>query len=168
MNQKVPTEVLEYLNSLEPGFFPFELFQIITHLTVAPILELIPLRKTAEDIEVLMLKRPSDDPHWPGMLHTPGTYIRSTDTEVTLDSAFQRLIVGELALEIVVEPYFVQTIFHKVNRGTELGLVFGIDLTNVEVSLNGEWFSVDDLPANSVQTQHETIKRAAFQLQNKF
>jgi hypothetical protein len=166
MNQTVPKEVSEYLNGLEPGFFPFELFQSITRLTVAPILELIPLRRVANRIEVLLLRRPSDDPHWPGMLHTPGTYIRSTDTEETLDSAFNRLIEGELALVTNQRPYYVQTIFHRVTRGTELGLVYGLDLTNVDDSLPGQWFSVNDLPKNSIETQHACIKMAAELLRN--
>ncbi|MBP9699914.1 hypothetical protein KBD71_01375 [Candidatus Woesebacteria bacterium] len=164
MNEPVPASVIDYLNNLTPGFFPFELFQSITRLTVSPILELIPLRTINGKVEVLMLKRPLDDPHWPGMLHTPGTYIRTTDTEITLQSAFDRLVRGELELQIDVQTFFVQTIFHQVNRGMELGLVYGMDLSGINNFPKGEWFPVDDLPDTSVKTQHEMIKNAVLQL----
>lgn len=52
MQQNVPPAVLEYLDNLEPGFLPFDLFQRITRLTVAPILEIVPLRKNGNQIEV--------------------------------------------------------------------------------------------------------------------
>lgn len=164
MNEPVPASVIDYLNSFTPGFFPFELFQSITRLTVSPILELIPLRTINGKVEVLMLKRPLDDPHWPGMLHTPGTYIRPTDTEITLQSAFDRIVRGELELQIDVQTFFVQTIFHQVNRGMELGLVYGIDLSGINAFQKGDWFPVEDLPDTSVKTQHEMIKKAALQL----
>jgi hypothetical protein len=164
MSEPVPASVIDYLNSLTPGYFPFELFQSITRLTVSPILELIPLRKINGKVEVLMLKRPLDDPHWPGMLHTPGTYIRPTDTEITLESAFDRLVRGELELQLDVQTFFVQTIFHQVSRGMELGLVYGIDLSGVINFQKGEWFPVDDLPDISVKTQYEMIKNAVLQL----
>lgn len=111
-----------------------------------------------------MVRRPVDDPHWPGLWHTPGTYLRTTDTALSYETAFQRLIVDELGLTDSPQPFYVQTLFHQVARGKELAVIFGIDLAEDKTTDIGKWFAIQTLPENSVTTQHDFILAASQQL----
>jgi len=144
MNQQEIDRTVELLKKLEPGVLPTEIFYQFARLYVTPIIELVPLRKDVNsDIKILTLKRPEDDPSWPGQFHTPGTVLRATDKSI--DEALDRILRDELEnLELVDKPIFVNFDFHKVARGTEIALVFSAEYT--ERPNFGEEIDANNLP----------------------
>ena len=154
-SEKEIRDAAHTLSKLPKGFLPKELFEQVTRIVVTPIIEVVPLRKvTGGSTEVLLLRRERNDPAWPGMQHTPGTVLRSTDVNDGFGSAFSRIMVTELGLteEKQPNPQPVTTIFHEVNRGAELANVFFVDLTGVD-TVTGSWHPVDQLPEDLVETQ---------------
>jgi ADP-ribose pyrophosphatase YjhB (NUDIX family) len=149
-------QAADLLSRIKVGYIPEPIFLEIARISASAILEIVPLRKVSDKVEVLLTKRPDEDPNWPGMLHTPGTVIRSNDT---LDSAYERILEKEILITIKPKLHFVESILHQVTRGNELAAVYYIDLTNIEIP-TGEYFSSDSLPDSIVDTQIEFIKNA--------
>jgi len=148
------------LSKLRPGFLPLSIFLETTRLTVSSIVEVVPLRKNGDSVQVLLTKREDDDPNWPGMLHTPGTVVRPTDEEGSYASAFGRILGGELAsVELAGEPQYVDSVLHKVKRGMEDAKVFFVEVKGEPTT--GEFHDVAALPDNVVDTQIDFIYRAA-------
>jgi ADP-ribose pyrophosphatase YjhB (NUDIX family) len=143
------------LKKLEPGFLPLPIFHQVTRLTTTPIVEFVPLRQNDNKIEVLLLKRPNNDPVWPGMLHTPGTVIRATDS---LEVAFKRILTKELGGASIEQPSFVTHILHHSGRGMELSLIYWIELT--ESMSDGVFYDSDEMPDLLVQSQLDFIPAA--------
>ncbi|MGI9027314.1 MAG: NUDIX domain-containing protein, partial [Candidatus Saccharimonadales bacterium] len=156
LTPEVIQDTADKLSQLEPGFLPLPIFLQITRLAVTSIVEVVPLRKNGDAVEVLLLKRPADDPHWPNQLHTPGTVLRPTDREHNYSDAFKRILNDELGITTPQEPTFVTTVFHRVNRGTELALVFYLEIPGETAS--GDFYDSDKLPSGVVETQLEFIK----------
>ena len=152
--------VVKILKKLEPGVLPFELFHQIARLYLTPIIEIVPLKKhKSGKITTILLKRDDDNPVWPGMMHTPGTVVRASDTEGTFVDAFARILVDELCdLEIVHDPKLVGYEFHQVKRGREVALIFFVEY--LERSNCGAETAVDELPENMVDTQLKFIEKA--------
>lgn len=142
------------------GLWPKELFYAVAERVVMPIVEIVPLRRVDNSTEVLLLKRPDDDPNWPGQLHTPGTVLRTTDLDGGgMQSAFDRIAQDELHMSLPTEPQLVGYDFHPVDRGPEMATVFSLDLSGVE-DVTGAWYGAEALPQNVVGTQREFIARA--------
>ncbi len=152
--------VVKILKKLEPGLLPFELFHQIARLYVTPIIEIVPLKKTKSgEVTTILLQREKDDPVWPGMMHTPGTVVRASDTEGTFADAFNRILVNELCdLKIIHKPKLVGYEFHQVGRGRELALIFFVEY--LKLSKCGKEFPIDALPDNIIDTQLEFIQKA--------
>jgi hypothetical protein len=144
------------LKRLQPGLLPKELFIEIARIWTTSIIEVVPVRKNGEKTEILLLKREADDPNWPGMLHTPGTVVRPTDSEKGIVGPLERIYSDELGLEEWKDPVFVGPILHSVNRGTEMSNVFYLDMTGLQIT-SGEWYDVENLPENIVDTQKSFI-----------
>ena len=51
---------------LPKGYLPFELFIAIAAKTTVPTMEVAPLRRNGEKVEILLTQRPNNDPYWPG------------------------------------------------------------------------------------------------------
>lgn len=148
----------ELLKKLEPGILPFPIFNEITRVFVASIIEIVPLRENNGITQVLLVRREADDPFWPSMWHTPGTVLRATDKKGDLNDAFRRILVNELECYEELTPTFVNIRFSQSTRGSEFSAIFIIDLK--EESKNGEWFDVNNLPKELVKSQEELIKIA--------
>ena len=148
------------LSKLRPGVLPLPIFLETTRLTVSSIVEVVPLRKVDDKVQVLLTKRDDDDPNWPGLLHTPGTVVRPTDEEGNYNSAFGRIIEGELSsVQLSGEPQYVGSVLHKVARGMEDAKVFYVEVTGEPAQ--GVFYDVDALPENIVDTQIDFIHSAA-------
>lgn len=148
------------LSRLRPGFLPLSIFLETTRLTVSSIVEVVPLRKIGDSVQVLLTKRADDDPNWPGMFHTPGTVVRPTDEEGSYASAFERILAGELAsVELGGEPQYVNSVLHKVKRGMEDAKVFFVEVNGEPTT--GTFHDVTALPENVVDTQIDFIQMAA-------
>lgn len=166
------SEAVKILKKLDPGFLPEDLFIQFTRLTPTAILEIVPLRLNGGKVEVMFLTRPEEDPVWPGMLHTPGTVIRSTDVNIKtrgFDKAAARIFDKELNLNLDEfkkqtgrDLIFSETLLHYPLRGPEQANVFYVDLTNFDVGANGPlWLDPNNLPSNVVDTQIYFIQKAA-------
>ena len=153
------------LKKLEPGKLPLPIFLEVARLTVTPIVEVVPIRKRADgSIMILFIKRDENDPNWPGLLHTPGTVVRSIDSGGGYKDAFDRILGGELKGTHTSEPVFVSTVLHKVKRGRESSLVFWVEVLGKPRV--GELHSFDNLPENIIETQVKFINIAVRHFQN--
>lgn len=152
-------QAVALLSKLEPGFLPLELFWQVYRLTPAPTLQIIPLRRTSRGIvEVQLIRRPADDPLWPGLWHNPGTVLRATDT---FGSAANRLFDDELGgFGTAEDLIFVENLFNKSTRGTEVVLLYRMDGEDGEPA-EGAFFPVDDLPKDIIESEIALIRRAA-------
>jgi len=152
-------KAVEVLSRLQPGKIPVEVFIQIARLTVLPILEVVPVRLGQDGRpQVLLTERDASDPIWGGMLHTPGTVLRPSDVEGSNTGAFGRILKDELNGLEVGEPVRVESIFHKVKRGTEQAEVYYVEVYG-ELQ-NGQFYDADNLPANVVDTQLDFIRNA--------
>ncbi len=143
-------QAAEVLRRLPKGFLPLEIFHAIAEKVTTPTMEVAPLRvNEAGEVEVLLTKRPDDDPHWPGGWHIPGTVIRATDDEGSLQSGFERVLQKELhgSIPVVDDLQLVSMKFWDVTRGRELDMVhyFETNATDEDVA-EGQFFTVDHLP----------------------
>ena len=148
MNESEALAAAELLKKLEPGYLPRPIFEQVTRLATMSIIEIVPLRAHNGKIEVLLQKRPDDDPVWPGQLHTAGTVIRATD--LTYEDAIKRVLTSELALQAGT-PTFVTHILHHSGRGRENAMVYWLEIT--DVAGGGTFYNADELPQNFVQSQ---------------
>lgn len=155
-------EILEAANILKkmvPGTLPQPLFIEITRIAATPIVEIVPLRKNQQgEIEILLTKRDTNDPTWPGMYHTPGTVVRPSDTEGSYKDSFDRILAGELKNTPTTSPIFVTNYLHKVKRGMESSLIYWVEVTGKP--LVGEFFNSNNLPVNLIDTQIDFINIA--------
>lgn len=150
------------LEQLEPGFLPRPIFDQIARLITLPVVEFVPLRRGSEGVvEVLLLKRPDDDPFWPGLLHTPGTIVRATDLRPEADNeqAFNRIAHDELKDTKISRPHFVGSMLHKSKRGTEQAGLYWVKVTSDPQI--GEFYLVDNLPPGLIDSQVVFIRAAA-------
>lgn len=160
MDDQEIDKIAEGLSRLEPGKLPLKIFIEIARLTVIPILEVVPLRLGEKgSVEVLLLERDSADPIWGGLLHTPGTVIRASDTQGDYSDGFQRILTGELQGIQATDPVFVKNVLHKVKRGMEAAAVYWVEV--LHEPLNGEFHEVSKLPEKIVNTQTAFIQEAA-------
>jgi hypothetical protein len=164
LSDKEILTLITLLKRLEPGKLPLPVFLEIARLNVIPIIEIVPLRKKDGKIQVLLTKRDDNDPNWPGMYHTPGTVVRASDVNSEYNEAFGRILEGELVGLRTSEPVFVYPLLHKVKRGMESSLVFWVEVK--EDPKIGEFFDIDSLPENIIDTQVEFIKKAAEDYKN--
>jgi ADP-ribose pyrophosphatase YjhB (NUDIX family) len=151
--------VTAILARLQPGFLPKSIFLEVARLCTTPTIELVPLRSTGDDVEVLLTQRPDDDPHWSNQWHVPGTVVRATDVGNDFNKLFQRLCDEELQAHPVATPQRVGQTFQKVTRGTELTNIFYIDLSDTQTPV-GEWYPAHSLPDTIIETQRELIAQA--------
>jgi len=156
------------LEKLRPGKLPLSVFLQTTRLTVTPIIEIVPLRKRKDNkVEILLTERDDTDPNWPGMVHTPGTVVRSTDSEGSYEDAFKRILEDELKGVQTSKPIFVGNLLHKVKRGLESCIVYWVEVSGKPPT--GKFYRFDNLPKNLVDTQIKFINLAVkhFQDHNK-
>lgn len=155
----VRSAAAEQLAKLSPGHLPFEVFLQIARLSVTPVIEVVPLRSGSaglEGIEILLLRRPEDDPVWGSLLHTPGTIIRATDEG--LQDGLTRIIAGELGGIRASPPVFVCNCLHRQARGVELALVYWIEVE--EQPQHGTFAGLSRMPDDMVKTQLDFIEAA--------
>jgi hypothetical protein len=145
----------ETLSRLQPGFLPFSIFHEITRLTTTPIIEVVPLRRNGDVVEILLLKRDANDPVWPNQFHTPGTVLRATDS---LKTALERISNNELIGVSISEPKFVTNVLHHSGRGMEFSQIYWV---NVEGDTSiGQFFDTSQPPDTLVKSQLDFIPQA--------
>lgn len=147
------------LSKFRPGYLPYPLFEEISRLTVNSVVEIVPLRKVDDKIQVLLTERDEDDPIYAGIVHTPGTVIRSTDQEGSYQSAFERIFNDELASVETSEPQYLGSVFHQIKRGREDAKIFFVEVRGEPAT--GKFYDVDALPDNTMDSQIDFIRMAA-------
>lgn len=153
-------QTADLLSEFTPGFLPYPVFEQVARLVALPIIEFIPLQRIDDDIQVLLLRRPPDDPLWPNELHTPGTVIRATDIGVgkNIWRPFERILEDELEGTPVGHPHYVGSIMHKSRRGTEQAQIYWVEL--IGKPHTGELYSINDLPLNFMESQKNFVSKA--------
>lgn len=143
----------------DPGNLPIDLFNDISRLVVTPVIEIVPFRvNSSKEIEVLLLKKGSNDKWWPSMYHVPGTIISATDDIPHFKKAFQRLLKGKLMDLPVSSPLFINNVLSKTSRGVELALIYSVTFTDHPPI--GEIFKIDTLPSQLIENHREFIQLA--------
>jgi hypothetical protein len=139
------------LEKLEPGKQPLPLFTQLARLVVTSTVEMVPFRIQNNKLEVLLTKRPDDDPWWPGQWHLPGTIILPTDEASGVhdyDTLVERLYTEEFGQSVVrsgeVNIFDIQR--RLIPRGSEQ-TVFGWSLIDLAEGFSevqrGKFFDVD-------------------------
>jgi hypothetical protein len=162
---QAPTEsevlrAAEVLSRLEPGYLPKPLFDVLARLVVMAIIELVPVRRTADGrTEVLLTQRGPDDTWWPDQWHNPGTVIRPSDEPYTYKDAFRRLLDDELAgTALAGVPTLVEPIHNYIDRGYNQALVYWAEVTGEPRA--GRFFDSRNLPGNTMMVQRRLIQDA--------
>lgn len=132
-------QAAEHLAKLEPGRQPYELFREAARLFVQPTVELLPVKRSDNGPQVLLVKRPEDDEFWPGEWHIPGSIALSTDpieNGSEYSAPIKRIMDHDLdgSLKIVRGPFELGTQRRASPRGSELAVV--------------HWAEVDGEPSN--------------------
>jgi len=154
---KFEKEQLVYLlNKLEPGFFPEELFYALTKLLVTSTYTIVPLFYDGE-LYVHLTNREKNDPHWSGLLQTPGRVILSTDKSI--HDVHLKLSQAEMKGFVMKKgPIFCGYVFDKIPRGKEVAIINYVLLkTKPEF---GKLYKVTNLPKNLIPTEIKRIKMA--------
>lgn len=146
------------LSRLKPGYLPKPIFLEVTRLVVMPIVEVVPLRRHADKVEILLTQRAADDPFWPRQWHVPGTVVRATDAPGSFADPLQRVLQQELKGVATAGPEFVKTVFHHSGRGMEMSQIFWVEVTG-EPNV-GEFYDADNLPPTVVTSQLDFIPDA--------
>lgn len=155
--------VASLLKKLEPGYLPEPIFDQVVRLVVCSTIVVVPLKKTAQGLQVLLRPRDQDrdDPIWPGHWHLPGTMLRPSDKKGDYSDAFDRLLRDELGCTIKRDQlHFIRTHFTQTKRGPEHTPLYYL-LVNDDQPLNGRFFPVDDLPTPIIKHEAAYIQEAA-------
>ena len=159
MTSEEYAEAARILAKLNPGFLPFDIFQQVARLSTLSIVEIVPLRTNSRgNVEVLLLEREADDPIFAGQLHTPGCVVLSTDTPGSFESAFRRLIHGELGGIHTSEPSYVTQLLHHSGRGMESSHIYWVDVK--EEAAVGEFYDINHLPERFMKSQRDFLFQA--------
>lgn len=144
----------DVIRRLPKGFLPFDLFISIAEKVTTPTMEVAPLRRRGDKIEVLMTQRPDTDPHWPGGWHLTGTVVRATDDEGDFSSGFNRVLYDELhgTVQPIDEIQYVGMKFWDVERGRELDQMFYFETNATDDDVKeGAFFDVENLPVTTLE-----------------
>lgn len=164
MTDQETQQLIELLEKVPAGYLPEGVFVNIARLAVLTAIEFVPLRYNQGKIEVLLLPRPSTDPIWPNLLHTPGTILRSTDN--SFEDAFKRLCEEEIGVTGNHKIIFTQNSIDKGQRGS--AVLFEHILIMDEPPLNGKFYDVQNLPENVIPEMKDLIYRAAKQFEKEY
>lgn len=164
LSESEVNQTAELLARIPAGFLPFLVFRQVARLAVFSIVEVVPMRLSADgQVEVLLLKRGEEKQDWPelwpGILHTPGTVIRPTDELGSYKQPFHRILHEELHdVELAEEPRYVYNILHHNKRGTESAQVFIAEVIGEPIA--GTFYPADRLPSNIMLSQLDFIPTA--------
>ena len=154
-------QIADGLKEFKPGFLPYPIFEQVARLVALPIIEFVPLRELGGRIQILLIRRPDNDPIFPAMEHTPGTVIRATDLESGNHNnwpAFDRILHDELLDTNVGQPHYAGSMFHASKRGAEQAQIYWIEVLG-EPKV-GRFYDNDDLPYGLMESQTKFIKLA--------
>ena len=149
-------KLINLLSKLKPGFLPKNVFFALARLVVLSTYTIVPLFYDGK-IKVHLTKRGKNDPHWSGLLQTPGKVILPTDK--TIKDTYLRLKRTEMSgLKIKKGPIFCGYVFDKIPRGKEIALINFVLLKDKPNF--GKLYDVINLPKNLIPSEIKRIKMA--------
>lgn len=153
------SQTVSNLSKLKPGFLPYEIFKQICRLTTASTVVLLLFANIENEKKVLMIPRDLDDEFWPGIYHTPGGILRSTD--VNIETALNRILNVELnEMNLDNPPEFFKFYFKPTKRGRELTLAYRANLTGTEYP--GKLFALNEIKEEIILDSEVEMIREAF------
>ena len=152
-------ELARLLSKWNGGRISTPVFTELARMIPQPIVEVVLFRKNGEILETLLIPRPADDIVWPGMLHTPGAAIRTSDfhreDQNPLNGVFERIQHGELNSDFAYTPVFAGRIHRLGDRGPEVAEVYFTELPEGSYQQHHVWYPVDKLAENPKFIQHQ-------------
>ena len=152
-------EVDKLLSKWNGGRISTPVFTELAKMIPQPIVEVVLFRKNGAILETLLIPRPADDIVWPGMLHTPGAAIRTSDfhreDQNPLNGVFERIQHGELNSDFAYTPVFAGRIHRLGDRGPEVAEVYFTELPEGSYQQHHVWYPVDKLAENPKFIQHQ-------------
>ncbi len=131
-------------------FFAFERLALISAF------ELLVTKHTDLGEEILLIKRPANDPVWPNMWHFPGTVLRLYDEK---DIVFKRL-AEELGIAgLPSQPKLFDTLIESNERGRHLHVFYRLEVSINQDFSTGQFFPVNNLPSEMIVSQVVQIKK---------
>jgi len=127
-----------------------ELFEALARLTITVSYESVCLRNKADKIEVLLTKRKKHE-SYAGQWHTPGGVVRPGESD---EQIFERLSQKEFEAPITSWKFVSIYDMPKEARGHFKSQIY---LVTVAENHSGEWFDVNNLPANTVEHHVKTV-----------
>ncbi len=158
------------LSKWRGGRISTPVFTQLAAVTPQAIVEVVLLREREKVLETLLIPRPDDDIVWPGMFHTPGVALRTSDyyreDQNPLNGVFER-IQREINSEFVSPPTFAGRLHRLSERGPEVVDVYMAELPeSTKIKPGQVWHPVEQLPTNRkfIQGQmgHVTIAAIAY------
>lgn len=152
-------ELAKLLSKWNGGRISTPVFTELARMIPHPIVEVVLFRKNGEVLETLLIPRPADDIVWPGMLHTPGAAIRTSDfyreDQNPLNGVFERIQAGELNSDFAYTPVFAGRLHRLGGRGPEVVEVYFTELPEESHQQHYVWYPVDKLAENPKFIQHQ-------------
>jgi len=149
-------KLINLLSKLKPGLLPKDVFFALARLVVTSTYTIVPLFYDGK-IKVHLTTRRKNDPHWSGLLQTPGKVIIPTDK--TIEDAYRRLKRTETSgLKIKKGPIFCGYVFDRIPRGKEIALISFVLLKNKPDF--GKLYNVTSLPKNLIPSEIKRIRIA--------
>jgi hypothetical protein len=137
------------------GWLPEGYWLPVIKLMPTTSIELLVIKGSADDRQILLLRRPSTDPIWPNQLHFPGTVLRNGDTE---ESALAR-DAKEIGLDqFPSAPTFGGYDICHTDRCYNTALYFIFDNPQFTPTV-GEFYPLNNLPKDMIQYQVGQLTR---------
>lgn len=150
----------KYLETLHPGKIPEKIFVQLLRLFPASCIEVVPIRVQKNKVQVLLTKRPSNDPIWPKLWHVPGTMLTTKDKK--FEDAFKRVMEEELNDIAGWESAgFASNLLHESTRGMESAVIYWLELPyRIRKPKNSKFFDRHKLPKDIIKSHKEVIELA--------
>ena len=168
MLQKLLKETAAFLLSFIPSGVRFgpRLRSQLARLMSNFAFEAVLLRKGQGGvIEIYMTLRSKQERDYPGMYHAPGTKADGSDFKNNLsdpfDSMFQRLNRNEFGGALV--NYVLVGECYSISEWDQSGVMHRVYLVKASCDPQGEnggWYTVEDLPKNTVPSHYDIVKMA--------
>lgn len=158
-------KVVSILSKWNGGILSDKLFAEISKMTPQLSVIIIVFRKNGEKLETLLLKRPDDDPVWPGILNLPGKMFRSIDfkreDKNPVNGPLERIQKDEIKMNLGLVKY-VGLAFQNTLRGPIMVLVHVAFLPMDIMNENWIWRDVDTMDKfnDMIPTEIDAMKVA--------
>lgn len=129
-------------------------FFALGHVTLMVAFELWVVRPGERGEEILLIRRPPNDPVWPNLWHYPGTIGRLFDDEAMVD---QRLAEELGVAALPGKPKLFHAAFLTTPRGKHLQVFRRLDIPAGTEFPNGTFYAAAQIPADTIDYEAEQI-----------